>query len=218
MSATSSGLMLAPNAMGTGVAAIITGRITLRTGHYRRWLVLGSLLAAVALGIMSQTRPGWPAWSVGAAMLLLGSGVGMALPVVSTASQNAADPAETGIVTAAAQFFRALGGSIGIAGLGTLLRYTLDSRLAVIATSTALPEGLSAKSLADNPEGIAQFTQPLRGLVEAALAQAIDRVFLCAVPLAAIVFLISLRLEERPLRTTTGAGPGARPPEVASIE
>ena len=39
--ATQSGLMLAPNAAGLSIAAIITGRITTRNGRYKHWLLLG---------------------------------------------------------------------------------------------------------------------------------------------------------------------------------
>ena len=173
VSATASGMTLAPNAVGNGLAAIVTGRLTLRNGRYKRWLVLGGLASAVSLLALSRLDTGWPIWAIAVVLTTMGVGAGMAIPVVSTVSQSAADPADTGIVTAAVQFFRVLGGSIGLAALSALLRLRLDARLDVIARSDELPDGVSGRALADRPHEIRSFTQPLRGLVEDALAHSV---------------------------------------------
>lgn len=202
-SATESGLMLAPNAAGLSIAAIVTGRLTTKTGRYKHWVLIGTALLVVALLLLTRLDDGWGAWRVGALMLLLGVALGTALPVLSTASQNAVEFADLGVVTAAVTFFRTLGGTFGIAAFGAVLKGRFDGLLEDVSRETPLPAGTTAKTLADHPADIHTLPQPLRQLVQAALAHSVAAVFLAAVPLAAAIFGIGWLLEERPLREST---------------
>jgi MFS family permease len=202
-SATTAGLMLAPNAAGLSIAAIVTGRLTTRTGRYKHWLLWGTGVVAVDMVVLSRLDAGWSTWWIGGAMVMLGLGLGAAMPVLSTASQNAVDFADLGVVTAAVTFFRTLGGSFGIAALGAVLKSRFDSLLDGVARATPLPSGVAAESLADRPADIHQLSDPLRGLVEHSLARSVAATFLVTVPLAALVFALSWFLEERPLRNST---------------
>ena len=202
-SATKSGLMLAPNALGLSVAAIITGRLTTRTGRYKHWLVGGTAVLVLAVVILSQLDAGWNTWSIGLLMVLIGIALGTALPVLSTASQNAVELSDLGVVTAAVTFFRTLGGTVGIAAFGAVLKGRFDHLLEDVARTTALPAGATAKSLADRPADIHTLQQPLQDLVQSALAQSVAAVFLAAIPLAVLVFALSWLLEERPLKEST---------------
>ena len=216
-SATTSGLMLAPNAVGLSLAAIVTGRLTTRTGRYKHWVVLGTGIVGITTIFLAGLDAGWSNWWIGAAMLLIGIGLGMAMPVLSTASQNAVGFSDLGVVTAAVTFFRTLGGTFGIAGLGAVLKSRFDQLLVDAAQTTPLPDGVTAESLADHPDEIRQLGQPLRGLVQGALAHSIAAVFLAMIPLVVIVFALGWLLEERPLRDSTtlnaAAVPDAAEPE-----
>lgn len=216
-SATESGLMLAPNAVGLSGAAIVTGRLTTRTGRYKHWVVIGTGLVVVDMIALSRIGTGWPIWGVGLAMLCFGLALGMALPVLSTASQNAVEMSDLGVVTASVTFFRTLGGSFGIAALTAVLRARFDGGLDEVARSTPLPPGTTAKTLADRPAAIKELAQPLRGLVETALTHSIAAVFLAAVPLTLVVFGIAWLLKELPLRdsTTLNAAAGTGSNEAA---
>ena len=202
-SATASGLMLAPNALGLSIAAIVTGRLTTRTGRYKHWVLIGTGVLVVAVFLLSRLNEGWSNWQIGLVMLFTGVALGTAMPVLSTASQNAVDMADLGVVTAAITFFRTLGGSFGIAAFGAVLRTRFDHLLNDVARSTPLPTGVTAKTLANRPADIHQLAQPLRDLVEGALAHSVAAVFLAAVPLGLVVFGLSWMLEELPLRDST---------------
>jgi EmrB/QacA subfamily drug resistance transporter len=202
-SATKSGLMLAPNAAGLSIAAIITGRLTTRTGRYKHWVVGGSGLLVVALIILSRLDAGWSTLTIGLMMGLSGIALGTALPFLSTASQNAVEFADLGVVTAAVTFFRTLGGTFGIAVFGAVLKGRFDSQLDEVARTTPLPAGATAKSLADHPADIHLLPRPLKGLVQSALGHSVGAVFLAALPIAVIVFGLSWLLEERPLKQST---------------
>jgi EmrB/QacA subfamily drug resistance transporter len=202
-SATTSGLMLAPNAAGLSIAAIITGRLTTRNGRYKHWVIIGTIAVAVDIAVLSRINAGWgPLW-VAVVMGLIGLGLGAAMPVLSTASQNAVELQDLGVVTAAVTFFRTLGGSFGIAGFGAVLKSRFDHLLAGVANQTPLPAGMTAKSLADHPSNIHTLTQPLRGLVQGALAHSVGAVFLAAIPISIVVFALGWFLEELPLREST---------------
>jgi len=209
--ATQSGLMLAPNAAGLSLAAIVTGRLTTRNGRYKHWLLVGTGVVIVVLLALSQIDAGWGTWHIALTMLAIGLGLGMAMPVLSTASQNAVEFSDLGVVTAAVTFFRTLGGSIGIAALAAVLKGQFDSLLRGVAEKTPLPPGATAKSLADHPDDIHKLLEPLRHLVEVALSHAIATTFLAAVPMGVVAFVLSWFLKELPLResTTLNAGAGA---------
>jgi EmrB/QacA subfamily drug resistance transporter len=213
-SATASGLMLAPNAIGLSAAAIVTGRLTTRTGRYKHWVLIGTGLVVIDMVVLALLQPGWGNVLIAAIMLAFGLALGMALPVLSTASQNAVELSDLGVVTASVTFFRTLGGSFGIAALTAVLRARFGHLLDGVAGATPLPPGTTAKTLADRPAAIHQLAQPLRGLVEDALAHSIAAVFLATVPLTLVVFGISWLLEERPLRDSTTLNASPRKPGV----
>jgi EmrB/QacA subfamily drug resistance transporter len=207
-SATTSGLMLAPNAAGLSIAAIITGRLTTRNGRYKHWVLLGTGTVVATIVVLSRLTVSWESWLIAMVMLLLGLGLGSAMPVLSTASQNAVELKDLGVVTAAVTFFRTLGGSFGIAGLGAVLKSRFDHLLTGVASQTPLPQGMTAKSLADHPAGIHTLTQPLRGLVQGALAHSVAAVFVAAIPISIVVFVLGWFLEELPLRESTTLNAG----------
>ena len=63
-------------------------------------------------------------------MLLFGIGFGLVTQVLVVAVQNDADRADIGIVTASANFFRSLGGSIGAAVFGSVFAGALGGGVA----------------------------------------------------------------------------------------
>jgi hypothetical protein len=153
----------------------------------------------------------WNVVWIAAAMVVISLGLGMVMPGLSTASGYAVPFSEVGVVTSAVTFFRTLGGSFGIAAFGAVLKGRFDSLLDDVARRTPLPAGTTAKTLADHPADIHKLDQPLRGLVQGALAHSVGAVFLAAIPVALIVLGIGWFLEELPLResTTLNAGAGA---------
>ena len=51
--------MLAPNAAGLSLAAIVTGRLTTRNGRYKHWVLVGTGVVIVDLLALSQIDAGW---------------------------------------------------------------------------------------------------------------------------------------------------------------
>jgi hypothetical protein len=119
------------------------------------------------------------------------------------AAQNAVAPAHIGVTTAALQFFRTIGGSLAVTGLGALLA----GRLAVELEARL---GTAGRGIDPNRllQGGAHVPPALLHGTREALAAAMHTVFLVGIPIAAAMLAVALALPERPLRRTLDSGGG----------
>jgi predicted MFS family arabinose efflux permease len=198
---TSSGLRLLPLMAGLLVASIGSGRVISRIGRYRPFPIAGTALIAVGTYLLSRITASTSYASVSVGMIVLGVGLGLVMPVLVLAVQNAVDHRDMGAATASTAFFRSIGGSFGIAIFGAIfinrLGYWLPKTMPV---SAHLSKTKIAELLHKSPVELK--SQPLRihtGLVEG-IANSLHSVFLWAIPLGVAAFLVSLLLREVPLR------------------
>lgn len=126
-SATESGLLMLPMLAGIVGASVVSGQLISHTGHYKTYPVLGSALAAVGTWLLSRLETDTPRLHFGLWSAVLGTGIGMVMPVLILAVQNSVRPSDTGSATNANNYFRQLGGIVGVAVLGTLLTDRLAS-------------------------------------------------------------------------------------------
>jgi hypothetical protein len=112
------------------------------------------------------------------------------------ATQNAVDGSVVGTATAALQFFRSMGGSLAVAGLGALLAARLSAEL-----SSRLGDAASGIDQDRLLEGSTAIPSGLVAATQDALGAALHSVFLALIPIAALGLVFALRLEERHLRT-----------------
>jgi EmrB/QacA subfamily drug resistance transporter len=129
-SATSSGLLLLPMTVGITISTVLSGRMIAKTGHYQRFPIIGLAIVTVTVFLLSRLSAGSSHLTVTLDMLLFGIGFGLVTQVLVVAMQNDADRADIGIVTASANFFRSLGGSIGAAVFGAVFAGSLDGGVA----------------------------------------------------------------------------------------
>jgi EmrB/QacA subfamily drug resistance transporter len=216
-SATKSGLLLLPLMMGVVITAIGSGRIISRTGRYKWWPVAGMTLCTVGMFLLSRMDPQTGRTYASASMAVLGLGIGMVMQVLVLAIQNAVEQRDLGAATSAANFFRSIGGTFGTAVFGAIF----SARLGAILAAT-LPAGvvgrLDPSSLARTPGAIARLAPPLREAVVGGIAEAVQLVFLVAVPVAAVGIVLALALREIPLRDTAHLGAEEPVPTRASVE
>ena len=155
-------------------------------------------------------------------MLAIGLGLGMAMPVLSTASQNAVEFSDLGVVD--------LGRHV-LPDAGRQHRDRRPRRRAQgrstraprVARSTPLPAGGHRQEPGQPPRRHPRADRAAAALVEAALAHAVAATFLAAVPVGVVAFVLSWFLKELPLResTTLNAGASAeaeRPAPVVVLE
>ncbi|MBI2860116.1 MAG: MFS transporter [Chloroflexi bacterium] len=132
VSATSSGLILMPMMLSMAVTSIVAGQIVAKTGSYRMLAMIG--LAIAVTGMFLFSRVGVDTTSQGLAwrMVLLGIGIGPTMPIFILAMQNAFPRNRVGEVTASAQLFRGLGGTVGAAILAGVMNTRLARNLSGI--------------------------------------------------------------------------------------
>jgi predicted MFS family arabinose efflux permease len=111
-----SGFLMLPLVAGIMVASVTSGQLTSRTGRYKVFPVVGTLLMTAALVIMSmRINVDIPFWELDLYMAMFGLGLGCCMQTLILAAQNASPARDMGVVTASSTFFRQLGGTIGTA-------------------------------------------------------------------------------------------------------
>jgi EmrB/QacA subfamily drug resistance transporter len=210
LSPTRSGLALLPMVVGMFSSSITSGQLISRTGRYKPYPIIGAGVIIVALLLLSSLGVDTPYWRAALYVFALGAGLGMTMQTITVAVQNSVERRDMGAATSSTTFFRSLGGSLGAAIFGAVLSSRLVYHLG--AQLGAAPGGASAAAVdSNNVAAIQALPEPVRHLVLAAFAGAIDDVFRFAVPLVAIAFVVALFLPERPLR-------GGRASQAASPE
>ncbi|GGO36210.1 MFS transporter [Streptomyces lasiicapitis] len=225
-SATESGLLMLPMMGGVVGASIVAGQLISHTGRYRIYPILGGVLSVVGMFLLSRLESDTPRLHYSIWMAVLGAGVGLVMPVLILAVQNAAPPADLGTATSANNYFRQIGGSVGAAVFGTLFADRLTDALA-----DSLPAGADlpdAESI--TPQLVHAMPAPLREGYIQAYAEAMPRIFLYLVPVLVLGLLLAFFLKETPLVSSAvssktphaplaehAAVPGARAPYAAGV-
>ena len=121
-SATSSGVVLIPLSLGWVLASFVSGQLISRTGRYRVVPADRRRARARRLPCCWRCSTRTPRGSsVTLDLVVVGVGMGTMFQTFVIATQNRVDVRDLGVATAAIQFFRSMGGSLAVAGLGALL-------------------------------------------------------------------------------------------------
>lgn len=197
-SATKSGLMLLPLVGGLMTASLSSGRLISKHGHYRIYPIVGTALVTFSFWLFSHIAIDTNRIWLGVWMAILGLGIGMVMPVMTLAVQNAVERRHLGTATSTVTFFRSIGSSLGAAIFGAILGNRLTHHLL---------EHLSPQYGAQVAEGLKSSAAALQGLPPStahaaleAFAKSFHDVFLFAIPFAVVAFMVALFLKEVPLR------------------
>ncbi|MDZ7801035.1 MAG: MDR family MFS transporter [Trueperaceae bacterium] len=149
-SAAASGFVLAPLMIGVVVGSTVSGWLASRTGRYRRWIAMGIAFMTVGFVLAAQFGPSTSTWVVVAVMVVLGAGIGPTNSLLTLAVQNALPIAQLGVATGANQFFRQIGGTLGVTVFGTMVAGHVRNGLPGLLPGggEGLPAGL-ASTLSD---------------------------------------------------------------------
>ncbi|MES3000005.1 MAG: MDR family MFS transporter [Pseudomonadota bacterium] len=189
-----SGFLTGPLMIGIVISAIVNGRVLLpRTGRYKPTQMAGLAAAVLAFGVLAwgvATSRGYAVLEP--AIFGLGLGLGLVMPNMTIAVQNALPMRHLGVGTATLAFFRSLGGLVGVAGAGAILNNLL------------LKSGVGAAAMGEG-------TLPHPAVAPAELLDAyraaIASVFTVGVAVVAMALLLVFLLPEKPLsahRATDG--------------
>jgi len=197
VSATRAGVAVMPLSLGVVLGSITAGQVVARIGHYRRILLLSGAVMVLGTWLISGIGPETEYLRVTLYMVVVGIGVGPSFPLFTLAVQNAVDVRRVGQATSAVQFFRQIGGTLGIAVMGSVLTAGL--------VAAFVSAGLPAELVSGGAEGVARLDGLPEGtlsLVREGFARSITRVFRLTMWIAAGAWILTLLLPERRLRTT----------------
>jgi EmrB/QacA subfamily drug resistance transporter len=207
--ATASGLELLPIITGMLLMFIISGRLVSRTGRYKIYPILGTGVMTVGLGLLAQLTTATTFPETALDMFVVGLGLGLVMQVLVVAVQNTVPHARLGTATSTATFFRTIGGAFGVSILGSIF----NSRLIELLRAKASPQILhlvASGSISANPSQINHLPLHERVLIVGAFAQALQFIYVVALPFGVIAFLGCFLLKETPLRTTAFVATSAR--------
>ena len=204
-SPTASGMQMLPMMGGMLLTSIASGQLISRTGRYKLFPIVGTLVMAGGLFLLSRMSEDTTTLGAALTMLVLGLGLGLVMQVLVIAVQNAVDYADLGVATSGATLFRLVGGSLGTAVLGAIFAARLARELSRVLPSSARVSGAGAL----NPETMSQLSPTLRGIYVEAFTVSLATVFVVATAVALVGFLLTWIIPERPLRQTVAAASGS---------
>jgi len=202
MSPTRSGLAMLPMVAGLFSMSVISGQLITRTGRYKIFPILGSIILIFAFFLMHTLKYDTPYWQIGIYAFILGLGVGLSMTTVVTPIQNAVAMRDMGSATSTVTFLRSLGGAIGTALLGAILNTRLAHYLATVFIADAPNMAGNPEVNANNVEALQKLPEPLRTDVLIAYTHAITDVFLYAIPIMVVALVLMFFFKEIPLRAT----------------
>ena len=219
--ATNSGLLVTPMMLGLVVASLATGQLITRIDRYRFIGTAGILVMMAGLWLLSGVTVGTSELEVVRDLVLVGIGLGVTMPLYINATQSAVARQYLGVVSSQIQFWRNVGGTIGVSILGAVLAHQLPVKIQEnIASLNLPPQALAAIPSGGSPQAIfdpariaavkAQLAPQLQPLfdqilvaVRSALAFTIHDVFIYATVIVGIAAIVSVFLKEVPIRGHT---------------
>ncbi|QLG10652.1 MFS transporter [Deinococcus sp. D7000] len=147
VSATKAGTATIPLTVGLIIGSVASGQLASRLGYYKNLILIGLAMMIGGFYLLSTLNADTAYGRVIFYMVILGLGIGPALPLFTLAIQNAVHRWEIGVATSSGQFFQQMGSTIGTAVFGAVLTSTL---------ATQVPEQFRAAEAGQPPAVVAQ--------------------------------------------------------------
>jgi MFS family permease len=199
--ATRSGLLMVPM-MGTMlVTSVLAGQAVSRTGRYKWLPVAGSVIVAAAMGLLATLTSEQGVWHVCLYIAVLGLGLGLSMQVLVLIVQNTFPLRQVGTATAANNFFRQIGATLGSGVVGSVFASRLAELMAERVPAAALEGGAGgANSL--TPAVVASLPQALQDPIVTSYNDALTPIYLWIMPLGLLAAAVLCFVAEKPLATT----------------
>ena len=226
---------MTPMMLGMVVGATLSGQALSRLGgHYRTQGLVGLSILVVGLFLVSRmtAETSFPVTLFN--LVVMGFGLGTTFPTYTIAIQNSVSHRFMGVATSAAQFFRSVGGMLGLAVLGSVLTNRFSSNFmgsvspeveTVLTTdrlnalsrnprslSTPKPRRVFSRFSSMQALRASGLQEQLMEALRSSLSSAIGDVFSISVFVIIIAIVATLFLKEVPLRgrqTPRGGAEGA---------
>ncbi|WP_433682104.1 MDR family MFS transporter [Nocardia sp. CA-119907] len=231
-SPTMAGLQLLPMVLGMMTGSIVSGQLISRTGRYRIFPVIGATMLTLGLFLLHFLNADSPLWVAMIFMLCTGFGLGNLMQPLTVALQNALPPKDMGVSTAAATFFRQIGGTLGVAVFLSILFAQLTPNISTemqsAATDPAFQHAVVEGAQSSNPADAAlakgllahdtsaaggvlkdssivqQLNPELARPFKVGFSESMSTVFLSVTGVALLALILVLFWKEVPLRMVGG--------------
>jgi MFS family permease len=194
-------------------ASIVGGRIISKL-TYRTIIMVSMIIMGLGFYLMSTMSVETTNLTVVFYMIITGLGMGSLMPTFTIAVQSAVGAELRGVATSSSQFFRSIGGTMGVSIMGAILAAKMASGLTDVSKNlTEVPAAtlqkfsnpqllLSANTRASMPPAVFHAVQKV-------LAHSIDWIFITGVifvliGVIAAFFLGNARLKKSDADTTEG--------------
>jgi EmrB/QacA subfamily drug resistance transporter len=223
ISATKSGNTLIPMMLAMVCTSTLGGRILTKVS-FRTMFVMGMSLTALGFFLLSTMNIQSPQSVAITYVILLGCGMGLIMPTATIAVQSSFSYEMRGIATSSTQFFRSIGGSLGMTILGAVFNYRsgwlLNSTFLPSVADKQLPglDMITTKAQSDphglfnlllNPASINQLSPEIQRLIlfplKVILADALHIVFFIAMVITLVGIGVSLLLGDAGIGKKTAA-------------
>jgi EmrB/QacA subfamily drug resistance transporter len=227
--AVNAGAVLAPMSIGWPIGSTISGRLILRYG-YRPIVVIGTALVLAGSGVLTTIGTDTSQWFIMALMVVIGLGMGFSATSFLVAVQSAVGWGERGIATASIQFFRSIGGAIGVAAMGALMNAGISGGLPSIERlhPGVLSQGasVSGASIILDPAARTSLPADVLEAMRTLLSSSLHNVYVAVAVVALFGFLLALifpsgSVEEHahhPVQAQPPASPDGQQSPAAAVE
>ncbi|UOK56539.1 MFS transporter [Bacillus sp. OVS6] len=223
-SATHSSFLTMSMTLGLVFASALGGQIISKTGKYKMQAIIGLFISAIGLYLLSTMTVETSQYLLVFYLTLVGFGIGIGMTVFTLTVQNAVDQKLLGVATASSQLFRSVGGTVGVAIMGTLLNSRMQDKMASMSQTgdtnqmAASPELAGKLESLQNPqllldhekldglkntlpqEAIPFFDNVIHNLQDS-LSYALSGVFIFVTITMAVAILLTFFIKEVPLRS-----------------
>ncbi|MCC3275431.1 MFS transporter [Arthrobacter sp. zg-Y20] len=210
-SATMSGIMTIPMMGGLLIVSTLVGKMITKTGRWKAYVVSGAVILTVALVLMGTIEYDTNFWLVSLYMFLLGAGVGMVMQNLVLVVQNDVPTRDLGVASSGINFFRTIGGTIGVSALGAVLATQVTDRMAekqgeLMGAIMSLGEQgkeVAASLTSGAIPAVSALPEPVRVIVESVYGSSVAHIFMIAAPLGLLTLLAVLFLPNLELGSMT---------------
>jgi EmrB/QacA subfamily drug resistance transporter len=200
-SATNSGLLLLPMMAGMLITSLVIGQLITRTGRYRIFPIVGGVVMAVGMYLLSRLGAHTSTTESALYMVVLGVGMGFLMQVTMLIAQNSVAQKDMGVASSTSTFFRNIGGSVGVSIFGAIFAGRLTDELSSRFGAERAAQFSDGGSSNIDPATLDQLPAPVREGVLQGLATATSSIFFWATVLAVVVPVLAWFIKEVPLRS-----------------
>jgi EmrB/QacA subfamily drug resistance transporter len=197
-SATVAGLYMAPMMVTMLISSVISGIVVSKTGKYKYMPIIGAAVLSVGLGLLGTITADSSVVLICVYIAILGIGLGMSMQILTLIVQNSFAHKFVGTATAANNYFRQVGSTLGSAIVGSLFATRLATSLQEKFPG-GVGDGTGINSL--TPELLRNLPEQVHLTIVQAYNNALMPIFFYLVPLGVLAFVVLLFIKEKKLST-----------------